>query len=65
MMGVCVMGVGCNQSLAYAGNVLNVQTMTYVPCVTKEININYDIASIESVNPMRKGTYVMKFVFFH
>ena len=41
-MEVCVMGVACNLSMAWDGNVQIAQTLTYAVYVTMETNITYD-----------------------
>lgn len=43
----CVTPVGSNPYLAYDGSVSSALTMTYVLCVTMEINIISDIGSTE------------------
>jgi len=45
MMGQCVIHADSSPYLVYVGSVLNVPTLTCVPCVTMLTNIIYDIAS--------------------
>lgn len=47
MMGLCVTHADNNPFSVYAGNVRNVEIMTYAPFVTTGTNITYAIASIE------------------